>query len=387
MSAVSSIAVDFWSLILLFGALQGYFFAAILFFYKKGKNTSNKLLAFLLFIFSLHLTEYVVIATEFYRQIPHAIAATVPVIFLIGPVYYLYAVSLLVPDFHIDLKRALHFLPAILCYLLFLPFYAQSSAQKLAFLSDILENGYVIFPLDQFIILATSSVQMLIYFYLTFARLDTFESEFMQSESSTAILSLVWLKRISLGFSLYMVLFFVAYFQLFFLKAHQQEIFYAVVLILAVFIHTVAFHTIRYPEIFAKDRQRSPVQKYQKTALPAQLSQKYLEKLLHFMESEKPFLNPDLKLPEVAEALKILPNYLSQVINSQLDKNFFDFVNAYRIDEARQRLLDKKYAHFTILAIALDTGFNNKASFNRVFKKHTGMTPSEFVQANGSKIL
>ena len=384
--ALNYIPLDFWSILLLFGALQGLFFALTLLLHQKGNKISNRLLSFLLFIFSLHLTEYMMIASGLYQQAPHFIGTTLPVVFLIGPIYYLYSVSLLQENFHIDLKRALHFVPAVLCYLLLLPFYAKPATTKIALLAGIIKSGYVIFPLDQFILLALNTCQMLAYFYLTFTVLQNFEENFMRESASTEILNVSWLKKISLWFSLYMMLFFIAYFQLFLLKAHRQEIFYVVMLILSGFIHAVGYHAIKQPEIFSGAKIKPAAPKYQKTALPEQRSKTYLEKLLYMMREKKPFLNPELKLSDLAETLEMLPNHLSQVINAELDKNFFDFINDYRIEEAKRRLLDAKFEHYSILAIALDVGFNNKASFNRVFKKHTNMTPSDFVKSQSGKV-
>ncbi len=384
MSTLPNLTLNFWSILLLFGALQGLFFAFTL-LHHKGNKTSNRLLSFLLFIFSLHLAEYVMVASGAYQQAPHFIGATLPVVFLIGPIYYLYAVSSLQEDFHIDLKRVLHFVPAVLCYLLLLPFYAKPATAKIVFLAGVIKSGYVIFPLDQFILLALSTCQMLVYFYLTFTVLQDFEENFMRESASTEILNVSWLKKISLWFSLYIMLFFVAYFQLFLLKAHRQEIFYVVMLILSGFIHAVGYHAIKQPEIFSGAKIKPAVPKYQKTALPEQKSKTYLEKLLYIMKAKKPFLNPELKLSDLAETLEIAPNHLSQVINAELDKNFFDFVNEYRIEEAKRRLLDVRFEHYSILAIALDVGFNNKASFNRVFKKHTNTTPSNFVKSQSGK--
>ena len=341
----STIPLDFWSIIFLFSALQGFFLAMTLFFHQKGRKSSNRLLAFLLFIFSLHLTEYVMIISGFYQTTPYLIGITLPVVFLLGPIYYLYATSLLIDAFEIDLKRASHFIPAIICYLILLPFYAQPSLEKALFLSGIIKSGYVIFPLGQFVLLALSTVQMLAYFYLTFAFLNDYETNFKRQSANTEVLNIIWLKRISMGFSFYMVIFFVAYFQLFLLKAHRQEIFYMVMLVLALFIHVVAYNAIRQPDIFSGPVSLSEAvtAKYQKSALTNQQAKMYLKRLLEVMNTEKPFLNPELKLSDLAESLDILPNYLSQVINSELQKNFFDFVNEYRIQEAKHRLHDPEY--------------------------------------------
>ena len=98
------------------------------------------------------------------------------------------------------------------------------------------------------------------------------------------------------------------------------------------------------------------------------------------MENEKPYLNNRLGLKDVAEYLNISVHHLSQVINEQLDKNFFDFVNDYRVTEVKNLLRDPKHKQFTLLAIAYDCGFNSKSSFNSVFKKITGLTPSSYVK-------
>jgi AraC-like DNA-binding protein len=96
------------------------------------------------------------------------------------------------------------------------------------------------------------------------------------------------------------------------------------------------------------------------------------------MTHEKPYLNPELNLYLLAERLNLLPNHLSQAINSVERKNFFDFVNHYRIQEVKKCLVSNEKEHLTLLGIAFECGFNSKTSFNRTFKKIVGLTPSEF---------
>ena len=96
------------------------------------------------------------------------------------------------------------------------------------------------------------------------------------------------------------------------------------------------------------------------------------------MEREKPYLDANLTLQELAGRVSISLNHLSQLLNERLNQTFFDFVNSYRVQEAKRELCNPAKAHLTILAIAYDVGFNSKSSFNSAFKKHTGITPSEF---------
>jgi len=104
------------------------------------------------------------------------------------------------------------------------------------------------------------------------------------------------------------------------------------------------------------------------------------------MASEKPYLKSDLRLAELADRLSVSTNLLSQLLNQQMETTFFDFINQYRVAEAQKRLTDPNYQHLTYLAIAYEVGFSNKASFNRIFKKHTGMTPSTFVATQRNKL-
>jgi AraC-like DNA-binding protein len=107
------------------------------------------------------------------------------------------------------------------------------------------------------------------------------------------------------------------------------------------------------------------------------------------MKEQKPFTDGELSLQKLAESLSIPPHHLSQIINERLGQTFSDFINSYRVEEAKQRLLDPRFKHLSLLGIAVDVGFNSKSSFNAVFKKHTNMTPSEFraslVSSNGER--
>jgi tetratricopeptide (TPR) repeat protein len=119
--------------------------------------------------------------------------------------------------------------------------------------------------------------------------------------------------------------------------------------------------------------------KYEKSTLTPKQAEIYQQELLTFIEEKKPYLDCELTVNVLAEQLAISTRHLSQVINEQIDKNFCDFINHYRVEEAKKILMQtKENKEISILNIAFDVGFNSKSSFNTVFKKHTGMTPSQF---------
>lgn len=117
---------------------------------------------------------------------------------------------------------------------------------------------------------------------------------------------------------------------------------------------------------------------YSKSGLTPSKIEILANQLSTYMEQEKPFLNEDLNLTLLAEQSQISPSYLSQIVNQYFQKNFYDFINQHRVEEAKKRLLSADYRHLSILGIAFDCGFKSKSSFNRYFKKYTGKAPSEF---------
>ena len=105
------------------------------------------------------------------------------------------------------------------------------------------------------------------------------------------------------------------------------------------------------------------------------------DKLVAYMAVERPYLDPDLSLADLARRLKIAPVLLSQAVNVGMGKNFNDFVNHYRVEEFKQQAQNPANTHLSLLGIALDCGFNSKATFNRAFRKFTGTSPGEFLAA------
>ncbi|WP_375433632.1 helix-turn-helix domain-containing protein [uncultured Hymenobacter sp.] len=104
---------------------------------------------------------------------------------------------------------------------------------------------------------------------------------------------------------------------------------------------------------------------------------RWVARLTDLMATDQPYLAPELTLPELAARLGTNTSLLSRVINTGFQQNFNDYVNEYRVREAERRLRDPRFRHYTLLAVALESGFNSKSTFNRVFKKLRGATPSE----------
>ena len=120
------------------------------------------------------------------------------------------------------------------------------------------------------------------------------------------------------------------------------------------------------------------VEKYHRSGLDKETSLVFLNELASHMETNKPYLEGDLVLPQLARQLGISANYLSQVINEQLKVNFYDFINGYRVEDAKRLMKNTGQKNSNILNIALDSGFNSKSAFYTAFKKATSMTPTQY---------
>ena len=109
----------------------------------------------------------------------------------------------------------------------------------------------------------------------------------------------------------------------------------------------------------------------------------HIERVIRLMEEEHLYRDPDLSMTALADRTGLSRGYLSQIINQKEGKNFFDFVNGYRIAEVQRHFADPKYDHFTILGVGQESGFKSKSTFNAVFKKIMKQTPSQYKRGLG----
>jgi ligand-binding sensor domain-containing protein/AraC-like DNA-binding protein len=139
----------------------------------------------------------------------------------------------------------------------------------------------------------------------------------------------------------------------------------------------ITLYRIRYHRKIRKQKE-----KYKTSTLDPEKTQELLPKLLNLMEKENVFLDPDLTLKDLAKNLSIHYNHLSRLINEHFGLSFNDFINKYRINAVKQKLISPNVKKKTILQIMYECGFYSKSVFNTAFKKFTGMTPKEYRNKN-----
>jgi len=125
-------------------------------------------------------------------------------------------------------------------------------------------------------------------------------------------------------------------------------------------------------------------QKYETSSLNRKKMEQTVKELISYIEKEKPYRREGLTIRELADRLDLKAHHLSQSINTVLNQNFYSFINSYRLIDVKEKLSDPNYIDISILSIAFDAGFKSKAAFNSIFKKTTGMTPTEYRKIQNS---
>lgn len=303
--------------------------------------------------------------------------------YLHAPFLWFYTLALTRPDFQFRRKDALHLLPFVLSACMFAP----NLYLKLDYLESIRIYGIWL-----------KMILLPIYIVASLKLIYTYQGRMTKLFSSMEKIDLNWLKVLAWGMLALWLIGSVSL-SLHFLGILDIPSFGGLYTNIAgsIFIILLGYFGIQQTHIFTPQHLLPPIKtpipvtkkgdevvsknKYAKSGLSPEASKKIHEELLDFMGQHKPFLDPALSLFQLARSLHIQPNHLSQVINTHSAQNFFDFINQFRVESFIEEIKQNKHTHQTLLAIALDCGFNSKASFNRAFKKFTGMTPSTYIKS------
>jgi AraC-like DNA-binding protein len=369
--------------ILLLGATQGLFLTLLL-LTKPVNKTANRLLAFLIISYSAFIVGQSLSGTQFVDRFPHILGLMAGVVYLNGPLHYLYALTLTNPGASFSRRHLPHLVPFALFYLYFLfPFYLKSGTEKIAFMQSIAQDGLT--PTLIFFSWAVL-IQGLIYMTVTLRLLQKHSQAIKDTFSTVERINLSWLRIITiLTLVIWILGVIIEFLQMIGLNDPVQA---TVPISIAILIYVMGYLGFRQPEIFSSTAEPRPeavadtteigeAKKYERSGLTKEKAESLHRKLVHLMETQKPYTDSSLKLNHLAQMAATSPNYLSQVINGERQQNFYDFVNSYRIEEAKRMVLDPSQEPTTLLSIAYAVGFNSKSAFNTAFKKHTGMTPSQ----------
>lgn len=342
---------------------------SVLVLFKKENRQANYFLSLLLFSLCLTFTPYIVPSHVFNNNLwltfmPFSLT------YWIGPALYFYVKSLTSPDFKFSKKSLWHFSLIVLNYL-----------HSIYHLS--VGDNFILYPLHATAeFLEFSAIfSILIYAHLSMKILKQYNVSILNQLSSIEHLHLKWVKHliktlviIFIIIAIYLILtnevlekkfpsgIFVIYRQIF-LGAYALVLYW---LSIGGFKQTQIINNPIDLKLFANDV----------------IENKLTARLLEQMRAEQLFKDPLLTLNSLSKRTNIPEKEITTLLNSELKKNFYTFVNELRVEAVKEMLLNPKYEHLKIISLAYDSGFNSKATFNRIFKQQVGMTPLEFRRSN-----
>jgi len=383
------------AIISLIGSVQAIFYL-ILFQSKPNKLLSDYILMLFTFLLGVIFFDQYLRNTNFYQLHPHFWGITYCFPILTGPLLYLYVVLITKPI----QKFSPWFLLLTIPFFVFLTYYLATyyflpADNKSAYFHLATTKPWAMIYAGEFFLVFSGPVYSVLGLFRLKRHIKNIEDNFSYKSG----INLGWLKTILIAIVVVNVINILlnVFSDIYPLFTYQtgDNIMHSLNVFLIFFIGYYGFkQTLIYPSgkarpelvneaLFANiqlsgNSEASP--KYIKSGLQKNEVDHYYSSLMQLMDSEKLFLDSKLSIKSVAEKLEISVNHLSQVINQKSGKNFFKFINEYRVEEAKKLLLDQSNKKYTILAIAYDCGFNSKSSFNTIFKQYTGKTPSDFIE-------
>ena len=359
------------------------FFIVMLLLTKKQKALTDKILAVWMAIIGIHLLGFYFNQLGYWETHPHLIGTTAPLPFLHGPMLFLYTLYSLRKDRKLRRKDYLHFAPTIISYIYMSKFFFFYTPEEKRMLDRGETEEYLIFSVLLLIAMLISGITYAILSYrLTIKHKEKIEKNFSYREG----INIKWLRNCILSIGLvFLSATIIVLVRDAFGFQFSFDVDYIIYMILIGLVFYIGYFGIKQENIFTSKEHIETIEadesgkseKYKHSGLKSDLVAELYEKLLKIMGEEKPYLDPKLSLSGLAQLLEISPNQLSQIINQEASVNFHDFVNNYRVEEFLQ--IANKNKNFSLLALALDSGFNSKSSFNNIFKKQKGLSPSNYL--------
>ena len=366
---------------LIYGIFMSLMLSALL-LTKKGRNDADNLLSVYLLIsaLSLALAYLEIINRESGYNYPFLINSSVPFILLLGPTLWLYVKRLITPNFRYKRVHLLLLTPFLFAFiLLFVNSYSADDTVKIA--SDRSESFH---EKPLFLIIASMiALSNIGYIGWGLSLISAHRKRIKSYFSQTEKIDLRWLKFLLIWalicYSVISLLYLFDSFVDIFSYNSLQTIGYAIA---SVFVIILGFFGLRQGDLFSGTNRdyiiNKPLEVTENREPIAKQEEEFINRLLSYMKDSKPYLNPEITLGVLSSQMKVSSEYLSRVINTRLNMNFFDFIAHYRVEEFKHMCKDLSKRNYTIISLAYDCGFNSKAAFNRVFKKTTGVTPSEY---------
>lgn len=368
------VSLDLYTFCIGLAVVDGLILAALLMTSTKPQKQANQFLGLTLLFYTLPVMRVLIQDTGFFKPYANSALFDLELLFGLGPSLYLFVKSGMNPPSQFIRRYYWHYLPVALefCYYL-TPAYKQVKHHMIRWPADI---PHLLWLVEQ----AGAITSLLIYLYLTIQFLSRHKKKLLSSPARQQLLH--WLEQ---PVRLYAV-FWLAWLGLrtldvgHFGESLPIHAYYPLLILLSVTSCWIGFVGYTYPYPPRPESLLSVgVANQDKRINDDHRTQ--LAQLQQAMETDGLYLNAQLSLAHLASHVQLNPRLVSKVLNEGLGKSFYEFVNAYRVEAVKEKLVNDHYQHLTFLGVAFESGFNSKATFNHLFKKHTGLTPKQYVAA------
>lgn len=362
---------------------QSLLFSIFLLTANLRKRKCNMVLAFFIFAIGIDSLDTLIYWSTPIREIFLTFSVNIFFslkfgVYLAAPMLYLYVKATLYSDFHFDKRCLIHFVPLILFPIFTVAMYLSMDANErllaIRTYSVLFQNPF--FQMHLW-------VRYFLYIFYGCAciyMLSNYKEQLKQRFSNIEYIDMFWLKMLIGGFLTIWLWVFFAY-VLTLLNASQvisDAIGIAGNFFNFIFVNALALYSLANPNVGQREVEvNEKVQEKEIMQEGEKHDEQAIEALLKAMTEDELFLNSELTLEQLAENLTMSPRRLSVTINKHFNQNFFDFVNSFRVEKAAA-ILAKREKNISMLDVMADAGFNSKSTFYRSFKKHLGLTPSEY---------
>jgi AraC-like DNA-binding protein len=366
--------LNVWHILIYLGAAQGVFLTIVFLFSEKYDRTSTKFLA--LAIFSCAVLNFGTPSYHLCLQCIYPLFEFMPLNWSIVVPFALYYFIqyLLKDDYQWSRKDWGALLPVLLYGIFALSFFAYAIVKGVEGTNSRLhQTGNDIFE-------AIALLYLCIVSYLIFRKFKFFDKRLYDQYSNIESKSLNWLRKVLIGVVILAFLWTLSVLNETFQWYPISLFSYPVMIGLSAIIYWVGYTMYLRKDLFEVDEGVVSLQDnlaVEKNNISNKAKDHY-QNLLNVITSKKLFLDQELRMSTLALETGLSNGYLSQIINQMEGKNFFDFINSYRVEEVIRLMKDPKFSHFSLLGLAQEAGFKSKSTFNPVFKRTTGQTPSAF---------
>jgi len=348
-----TISFTIYHFLILLVILQGVFLAAIFLFNKKFKKKSNQVLGGALIAMALLAIGHLLDDLGLSAQYPSITYLPIRYTILL-PITLFYTITfLLQPNY--QLKR--------LDYWFLAPFFIQIGLNFLLFFAylivpHLIEDSSLYFWYIQ-IREILSIIYSIVVIFLVLKQLRNHQVQVKKGTAGITNESLKWVQNSIWVLLILCALWIIGQLEFFFYGDNVLS-FHPTWILMGILVFWLGYFMILRRDVFEEE---------------------HFKRVVELVEREKLYRNPTLSMDILAEKSNLSNGYLSQIINQKEGKNFYDFINTYRVEEVKAHLKDADFDHYSILGIGLEAGFQSKSTFNAVFKKMTGMTPTQYKKA------